>query len=562
MEKIKKNHFVFLLVIGILTTISLSQIDTIYAASAPEPISDLIASPSNGKVELTWTAPIDNGATISSYRVIMWQTGSDVFTTFPNLSTQTFATVTQLTNGISYSFKVIAVNSIGSSPDSNIVTVIPTTTPSLSVPEPITDLKATREDRKVKLTWTAPFDNGSPITAYEISYWQIGFQVIKTKTVTSTNAQITDLTNDVPYSFTVTAINSVGHGPDSNIVSATPSASVSASVPNQVRGVVANPSDGQVFLSWIQPSANGSPITSYRVVVSEMGSNVFTTYPILGTATKVTIPGLQNGITYTFSVSAVNAVGVGKGSQTIASTPNSNLFIEILNLKAQPGDKQVTLTWSVSSATLDQVTGYRVREYTPTSTSFITHPFLGKATKATIGGLKNGSVYGFSVIAVTSQGLGPESQIVYASPFTASTTPGVPKAIKDLKASTGDGQVTLSWTKPDDGGYPIIGYNIIRSQSGSASYTTFPKSITGSSTTVTGLTNGVSYDFKIQAINSKGLGPESNLITATPKTPGTTLQIPSWIKNNAKWWAEGRISDIEYVKAIEYLINQGIIRIK
>ncbi len=35
--------------------------------------------------------------------------------------------------------------------------------------------------------------------------------------------------------------------------------------------------------------------------------------------------------------------------------------------------------------------------------------------------------------------------------------------------------------------------------------------------------------------------------------------IPDWIKNNAKWWSEGSISDTDYVESLEYLINNGII---
>lgn len=40
----------------------------------------------------------------------------------------------------------------------------------------------------------------------------------------------------------------------------------------------------------------------------------------------------------------------------------------------------------------------------------------------------------------------------------------------------------------------------------------------------------------------------------------STQQIPSWIKNNAKWWAEGQISDDEFLKGIQYLVSNGIIR--
>ena len=37
--------------------------------------------------------------------------------------------------------------------------------------------------------------------------------------------------------------------------------------------------------------------------------------------------------------------------------------------------------------------------------------------------------------------------------------------------------------------------------------------------------------------------------------------IPEWVKNNAKWWSEGSISETDYVKSLEYLINNGVINV-
>ena len=37
--------------------------------------------------------------------------------------------------------------------------------------------------------------------------------------------------------------------------------------------------------------------------------------------------------------------------------------------------------------------------------------------------------------------------------------------------------------------------------------------------------------------------------------------IPDWVKNNAKWWSEGSISEADYVKSLEYMITNGIIDI-
>jgi hypothetical protein len=49
--------------------------------------------------------------------------------------------------------------------------------------------------------------------------------------------------------------------------------------------------------------------------------------------------------------------------------------------------------------------------------------------------------------------------------------------------------------------------------------------------------------------------------TVSSGTEQATQQIPSWIKNNAKWWSEGSIEDSDFVKGIQYLIQIGIIRL-
>jgi large repetitive protein len=561
MKKIKNNlQNIVLYTVLIASFLSISS-TLAFAQTAPQAVTDLHAIPGVQQVELIWTAPFDNGSTITSYKIIMWQTGSDVFTTFPNLSTGTSAMVSDLKNGVSYSFKVIAVNSVGNSPDSNIVTAIPNPNLFTSAPDAINDLRATRENAQVKLTWSAPFDNGQVITGYQISYWQIGSSAVKTKTVTSTNAQITGLTNEIPYSFKVAAINSHGQGPDSNIVSATPSITVSASEPGQVRGLVVTPGDGQVLLAWNQPSSNGSPITGYRVTVTETGSQTFTTYPNVGTATKTTIAGLKNNVSYNFKVSAVNAVGIGKESVTVSTTPFKVNTIEITNIRTTSGDGKITLNWSVPSSSSDLISSYRIREYSPGFQSFVTHTILGKATLTTITGLANGLTYGFTILPVTSDGIGKESTLVYATPMSKPSSQNVPKSVKNLAVTPGDGRVTVSWLAPD-GNQPITGYKVIYQKTGSSSFTTFLKTSSSTSAEIRGLTNGFSYNFKVVAFNDFGEGQESKTLVSTPKKPGSTLILPTWIKTNAKWWSEGLISDSEYVTGIEYLINQGIIKIK
>ena len=39
------------------------------------------------------------------------------------------------------------------------------------------------------------------------------------------------------------------------------------------------------------------------------------------------------------------------------------------------------------------------------------------------------------------------------------------------------------------------------------------------------------------------------------------MQISPWIKNNARWWANGEINDSDFILSIQHLIKTGIIRI-
>ena len=50
-----------------------------------------------------------------------------------------------------------------------------------------------------------------------------------------------------------------------------------------------------------------------------------------------------------------------------------------------------------------------------------------------------------------------------------------------------------------------------------------------------------------------------------PTTQGsgsTSNEIPSWIKNNAGWWADGVIDDDSFVQGIQFLIKEGILRVQ
>ena len=52
-----------------------------------------------------------------------------------------------------------------------------------------------------------------------------------------------------------------------------------------------------------------------------------------------------------------------------------------------------------------------------------------------------------------------------------------------------------------------------------------------------------------------------NVGTTTGSNQTSTIQIPSWVKNNAKYWHDGAIDDSTFAQGIQYMIKQGIITI-
>lgn len=40
-----------------------------------------------------------------------------------------------------------------------------------------------------------------------------------------------------------------------------------------------------------------------------------------------------------------------------------------------------------------------------------------------------------------------------------------------------------------------------------------------------------------------------------------SLIVPEWIKNNARWWADGIITENDFVNGLKYMVEKGIIQI-
>jgi hypothetical protein len=116
-------------------------------------------------------------------------------------------------------------------------------------------------------------------------------------------------------------------------------------VPAAPTGVSVTAGNGSAVVSWTAPSSGGSAITSYTVTPF-IGSTAQTPVTVTGSppATSTPVPGLTNGTTYTFTVSATNAVGTGPAStQSNAVTPTATVVPAFVQQASAHGASKASL---------------------------------------------------------------------------------------------------------------------------------------------------------------------------------------------------------------------------
>ena len=189
--------------------------------TVPAVPTDVGATPGDQSATVDWTAPLDDGGTpIVGFDVSVYDEFGVLIDGLGGTAgpADTSFEVTDLVNGTPYQFAVAAVNAAGSGPLSDLAGPV---TP-ISVPGAPTDVTAVPVDVQtagftngaVTVSWTAPNDNGSPITGYTVSYGLTPVVGCTTAaepgTDAATTCEVDGLTVGVEYSFTVTATNDLG----------------------------------------------------------------------------------------------------------------------------------------------------------------------------------------------------------------------------------------------------------------------------------------------------------------------------------------------------------------
>ncbi len=226
-----------------------------------------------------------------------------------------------------------------------------------------------------------------------------------------------------------------------------------------------------------------------------------------------------------YDITASNAAGHATARVVLAVEPPAPVITTPgapTGVVAVAGDASATLTWSPpASDGGSPITGYQV---TP-SPAAPAAAIVVQGTGASVSGLANGTAYTFTVAAVNVAGAGPGSvpstSVTPAAPPApslpppapppptpppsppAATAPGAPTGVSGV---AGDRSISLTWTAPSsNGGSAITGYTVTPSPVAPAATIT----VSGASATISGLANGTTYTFTVQARTAVGTGPAS-----------------------------------------------------
>lgn len=310
---------------------------------------------------------------------------------------------------------------------------------------------------------------------------------VPVKTVTGT---ITGLNGGTTYFAEVYAVNSGGSGQPSAPIQFT----TGLGLPAQVVGLaeLGSPTLTSIALTWSVVSNAVSYQVQYRVT----GTTNWLNGPNI-TTNQASVTGLSGGVTYDFQVFGVNTVGQGPPSSkvtlgTIGSTPGV-----VTNVIVTPGVSNIIISWG-NPTTGNGPFAFTV-QYALDVIPAVFQTFAGAQTLTATGGsvnitgLQANTPYLVQVAASNVGGNGP-----YITPIQISTSTGAPNQVTGLTTSSiTPTSVGLTWNAVVN----AVTYQMQYKNIGSTIWLNGPvvtaPIVTG---TITGLSPGLTYDFRVYAI--------------------------------------------------------------
>ncbi|QMU97071.1 tandem-95 repeat protein [Microbacterium esteraromaticum] len=252
-------------------------------------------------VVLNWSAPSNNGAEITEYKVT-----SVSGNPYSKSCSSTTCTLDGLTNNVEYTFQVTATNRVGEGPASPASEMArPDTRPDTPLPP-----KLVFGDKALDVTWTTPTSSGSPVETYTLEISPTPPSGISQKTgVTGNSLRWEGLENGTDYAVRVQAHN---RAPDPSSWSQYSATEIPAGIPGvvpapQVNSAPSVGSEAQMTVSWDAAFPNGDAIRRYELITYRGSAEVARVFT--GTSTSQTVKVPTSTTDYTYAVRAENKAG-------------------------------------------------------------------------------------------------------------------------------------------------------------------------------------------------------------------------------------------------------------
>ncbi|XP_068095571.1 receptor-type tyrosine-protein phosphatase F isoform X9 [Hyperolius riggenbachi] len=472
---------------------------------------------SSSTMIVQWDPPEEANGQIRGFRVYytsdphlpfsMWQKH--------NVADGLLTTIGGLTTGITYSIRVLAFTSVGDGPPSDMVQV----KTQQGVPaQPVNFQAEAESDTRIMLTWQSA--SQERITSYELLYWE-GQDGPKQKTTFAPASfyAVEGLKPDTPYGFQLAASSAMGLGVYTPIIQARTAQSMPSAPPRKVE--VDSVNSTSVRVTWKSPlptkqngQIRGYQVTYVRLEGGEPRGNPIIKDVMLAEAQwrpeesaeyEALITGLSPETTYSITVAAYTTKGDGARSKpkvvtTTGAVPGRPSMV--INPTAQ---NTALIQWHPPREVVGELLGYRLQYKRVDEEKFITMDFGKNEHHYTVTKLHKGATYIFKLSAKNRAGWGEESEKEISTQEDVPS--GFPQNLQVVGLTTSTTEV--SWDPPvlAERNGKITNYTVVYRDINS------PQDVHNitrdTHITLVNLKPDTTYDIKVRARTSKGLGPLS-----------------------------------------------------
>ena len=494
------------------------EYDSFNTPPAAAPGSLTAHAVSSTGINLTWS----NNAPTATNVLVENSTDNGNFTQIASLTCNAISfSNTGLTPNTQYYYRVRAENAAGTTIYSNTAS---DTTFNLSAPSALVATAASGTG--INLAWTNNSPNATAIIVQDATD-NVNFTTIATLAGTATSYAATGLATGTLYYFRVQAQNSSGISGYSNVASATTSMPPPAPSALTATGASAT----AINLTWKNNASNATAV----LVEDSTDSVRFTQIASLGgNATSYSSTGLTAATLYYYRVRAQTAAGLSAYSNIAsASTLTPPAAPTALTATAVSGSA-INLAWTNNSPT---ATAILVEDSTNNTTFTQIAQLSGGASSYSSTGLRTGTWY-YRVRAQNNAGTSAYSNTASATTLSA---PAAPSALSATAAS--NTSINLSWTNNSPSAAAIL----IEQSPNNSNFSQIA-SVAGNAAaySVTGLTAGTLYYYRVRAQNAVGTSAYSNTASAlttggsVPAAPSALVATPgshgkiglSWTNNS------------------------------